>query len=68
MQGIPRTVLFDQKTGSNLLQWPVEEIEKLRLSSKDFNKVEVKAGSVEPLQVGTATQVCAFSVLIYILC
>lgn len=56
LQGIPRTVLFDQKTGSNLLQWPVEEIEKLRLSSKNFDRVEVKAGSVVPLDVVTATQ------------
>lgn len=57
-QGIPRTVLFDQKTGSNLLQWPVEEIEKLRLNMNNFDRVQVKAGSVVPLDVGTATQVC----------
>ncbi|KAM5572818.1 hypothetical protein ABKV19_012731 [Rosa sericea] len=56
LQGIPRTVLFDQNTGSNLLQWPVEEIEKLRLNKKNFDKVQVKAGSVVPLDVGTATQ------------
>lgn len=57
-------MLFDQKTGSNLLQWPVEEIEKLRLRSKNFDRVEVKAGSVVPLDVGTATQVCIrYSVL-----
>lgn len=56
VQGIPRTVVFDKKTGSNLIQWPVEEVEKLRLSITDFDKVEVKAGSVLPLQVVTATQ------------
>ncbi|KAL6181963.1 hypothetical protein ACLB2K_048610 [Fragaria x ananassa] len=56
LQGIPRTVLFDQKTGSNLLQWPVEEIEKLRLNMNNFDRVQVKAGSVVPLDVGTATQ------------
>lgn len=51
-------MLFDQKTGSNLLQWPVEEIEKLRLNMNNFDRVQVKAGSVVPLDVGTATQVC----------
>ncbi|PON92959.1 Glycoside hydrolase [Trema orientale] len=57
LQGIPRTVLLDKKTGTNLLQWPVEEIESLRLSSEEFKNVEVKPGSVVPLDVGTATQV-----------
>ncbi|KAF8412405.1 hypothetical protein HHK36_000369 [Tetracentron sinense] len=56
VQTIPRVVLFDKKTGSNLLQWPVEEVESLRLSSKDFDNVEVGAGSIVPLDVGTATQ------------
>ncbi|GAV85479.1 Glyco_hydro_32N domain-containing protein/Glyco_hydro_32C domain-containing protein/DUF3357 domain-containing protein [Cephalotus follicularis] len=56
LQGIPRTVLLDTKTGSNLLQWPVEEVQSLRLSSKKFEKVQVKPGSVVPLAVGPATQ------------
>lgn len=56
VQGIPRTVLLDTKTGSNLLQWPVEEVDSLRLSSKEFDKVEVKAGSVVPLKIVSATQ------------
>ncbi|KAJ4712823.1 acid beta-fructofuranosidase-like [Melia azedarach] len=56
LQGIPRTVLFDPKTGSNLLQWPVEEVDSLRLTSKEFEGVEVKPGSVVPLDVGPATQ------------
>jgi beta-fructofuranosidase len=49
-------VLLDTKTGSNLLQWPVEEVDSLRLTSKKFDKVEVKAGSVVPLDVVSATQ------------
>ncbi|XP_058084954.1 beta-fructofuranosidase, soluble isoenzyme I-like [Magnolia sinica] len=56
VQTIPRVVVFDEKTGSNLLQWPVEEVESLRLSSKDFSDIEIEAGSVVPLDVGTATQ------------
>lgn len=57
LQGIPRTVALDTKTGSNLLQWPVEEVDSLRLTSKKFKKIELKPGSVMPLDVGSATQV-----------
>ncbi|XVF10790.1 hypothetical protein REPUB_Repub07fG0213600 [Reevesia pubescens] len=56
LQSIPRTILFDNKTGNHLLQWPVEEINSLRLSSNEFNQVTVQAGSVVPLDVGSATQ------------
>ncbi|KAJ8437806.1 hypothetical protein Cgig2_013725 [Carnegiea gigantea] len=56
IQAIPRTVLYDQKTGTNLIQWPVEEVETLRQSSKEFSRVEIPAGSVVPLDVGAATQ------------
>lgn len=58
MQTIPRTVLFDNATGTHLLQWPVEEIEDLRLNSTEFSDVLVEAGTVVPLDIGTATQVC----------
>lgn len=56
VQGIPRTILFDTKTGSNLIQWPVEELDNMRSNKKVFNNVEIKAGSVVPLHVGSATQ------------
>ncbi|KAJ7982549.1 acid beta-fructofuranosidase-like [Quillaja saponaria] len=56
VQTIPRTVLFDSKTGTNVLQWPVEEIESLRLNSTKFEGVVVEPGSVVPLDIGTATQ------------
>ncbi|KAG6579426.1 Acid beta-fructofuranosidase, partial [Cucurbita argyrosperma subsp. sororia] len=56
VQSIPRTILFDNKTGTNLLQWPVEEVESLRQESHVFNNLVVKAGSVLPLDVGIATQ------------
>ena len=49
--------MYDKKTGTNLLQWPVEEVEKLRLNGKSFDGVEVKPGSVIPLDVGSAAQV-----------
>ncbi|KAL6004930.1 Beta-fructofuranosidase, soluble isoenzyme I [Asimina triloba] len=56
VQTIPRVVVFDEQTGTNILQWPVEEVESLRISSKKFSDVEIEAGSVVPLDVGTATQ------------
>ena len=57
MQGIPRTVLFDMKTRSNLLTWPVEEVESLRLGLRDFSGITIGAGSTLPLDVGGAAQV-----------
>ncbi|KAI3960158.1 hypothetical protein MKW98_016882 [Papaver atlanticum] len=56
VQAIPRTVLFDGRTTTNLIQWPVEEVESLRLNSSEFNNINIQTGSVVPLDVGTATQ------------
>lgn len=52
---------MDKKTGTNILQWPVEEVESLRLTSSEFKDVQVKPGSVVSLDVGTATQVSVLS-------
>ena len=57
MQGIPRTVLFDMKTGSNLLTWPVDEVESLRSGLRDFSGITIDAGSTLALDVGGAAQV-----------
>jgi hypothetical protein len=58
VQAIPRTVLLDTKTGgTNLLQWPVVEVENLRMSGKSFGTVALARRSVVPLDVGKATQV-----------
>ncbi|URD84061.1 hypothetical protein MUK42_05466 [Musa troglodytarum] len=57
LQTLPRTVLLDHKTGSNLIQWPVDDVETLRSGSQEFSNVSIPAGSVVPLDVGTATQV-----------
>ncbi|KAJ4952512.1 hypothetical protein NE237_029344 [Protea cynaroides] len=56
LQNIPREVVFDNKTGSNILQWPVEEVESLRISSQEFSKVKVDAGSIVPLDIDETTQ------------
>ncbi|CAJ1928345.1 unnamed protein product [Sphenostylis stenocarpa] len=56
VQGIPRTVTLNKKTGSRLLQWPVAEVESLRLRSDEFENLKVKPGSVVPLEIETAAQ------------
>jgi beta-fructofuranosidase len=60
-QTIPRTVLFDNKTGTNLLLWPVEEIESLRLSSDEYEEIVIEPGSVVPLNISQATQLDIFA-------
>lgn len=45
------------KTGSNLILWPVEEVEGLRTNEKTFSDVPVTAGSTVQLDVGQASQV-----------
>ncbi|KAK3151931.1 hypothetical protein QOZ80_2AG0098780 [Eleusine coracana subsp. coracana] len=56
LQSLPRTVLFDTKTRSNLLQWPVEEVETLRKNATDFSGITIDYGSVFPLNLHRATQ------------
>ncbi|KAI3783533.1 hypothetical protein L1987_42617 [Smallanthus sonchifolius] len=44
-------------TQSNLIQWPVEETDTLRSKEhQEFNDVELRPGSLVPLDIGTATQ------------
>lgn len=56
-QGIPRTVLFDVKTGRNLLTWPVEEVESLRMKMQEFSDIIVDKGSTVELDIVDANQV-----------
>uniref|UniRef100_A0A0D9VB53 beta-fructofuranosidase n=1 Tax=Leersia perrieri TaxID=77586 RepID=A0A0D9VB53_9ORYZ len=56
LQSIPRTVELDTKTGSNLLQWPVEEVETLRKNSTDFSGITIDTASVFPLNLHRSTQ------------
>ncbi|KAG5558384.1 hypothetical protein RHGRI_008341 [Rhododendron griersonianum] len=44
------------KTGTNVLQWPVEEVEELRLNATEYQGVELEPGSVVPLNITSATQ------------
>nr|GEY43187.1 beta-fructofuranosidase, soluble isoenzyme I-like [Tanacetum cinerariifolium] len=56
VQTIPREVVFDKKTGTNIIQWPVKEVEKLRSTNTTYEKIALKPGSLVPLDVGLATQ------------
>lgn len=56
VQSIPRTVVFDQKTGTNILQWPVKEVESLRSRSYEIDDVELKPGSLVPLKISSSAQ------------
>ncbi|KAG9149608.1 hypothetical protein Leryth_021292 [Lithospermum erythrorhizon] len=56
LQTIPRTVVFDNKIGNNVLQWPVKEIESLRFGSTEFNDVKLQPGSVVPLKPDSSGQ------------
>ncbi|XP_073359416.1 sucrose:sucrose 1-fructosyltransferase-like isoform X1 [Aegilops tauschii subsp. strangulata] len=56
LQAIPRTVALDEKTRTNLLQWPVEEIETLRHNATDLSGITISTGSVFPLHLRQAAQ------------
>ncbi|KAI3813034.1 hypothetical protein L1987_17748 [Smallanthus sonchifolius] len=56
LMGVPRTILLDKKTQSNIIQWPVEEINALRTNATVFNNLVMEAGSLVPLYLPTASQ------------
>ncbi|OVA08427.1 Glycoside hydrolase [Macleaya cordata] len=55
VQAIPRTLWLD-KTGRQLIQWPVEEIKALRTNRVDLPTQDLKGGSVLRIPVVTASQ------------
>nr|AAG36767.1 sucrose:fructan 6-fructosyltransferase [Poa secunda var. ampla] len=56
IQSIPRTVALDKKTWTNLLLWPVQEIETLRANATAFNGITIDTGSVFLLPIRQGTQ------------
>ncbi|CAA0838410.1 Beta-fructofuranosidase- insoluble isoenzyme CWINV1 [Striga hermonthica] len=58
LQSIPRTVLLD-KSGKQLIQWPVQELEKLRGENVSLANKEIKAEEILHLPGITASQASA---------
>ncbi|MFS7949786.1 putative beta-fructofuranosidase, Sucrose:sucrose fructosyltransferase [Helianthus anomalus] len=57
MLNVPRTVVLDPNTQSNLIQWPVEEAETLRSKTYDeFKDVKLAPGSLVPLNIDSTAQ------------
>ncbi|VAI00003.1 unnamed protein product [Triticum turgidum subsp. durum] len=55
-QSVPRTVALDEKTRTNLLLWPVEEIETLRLNATELSDITIETGSVFHVPLRQADQ------------
>ncbi|KAL2525634.1 Beta-fructofuranosidase [Abeliophyllum distichum] len=55
IQSIPRTILLD-KTGKQLVQWPIKELEKLRARQVSLHNIEIKGGTVFEISGITASQ------------
>ncbi|KAM5579423.1 beta-fructofuranosidase, insoluble isoenzyme CWINV1 [Rosa sericea] len=55
LQAIPRTLLLD-KSGKQLVQWPVEELEKLRTKLVRLPSTVIKGGSLHEVLGVTAAQ------------
>uniref|UniRef100_A0A8R7V1Z7 Uncharacterized protein n=1 Tax=Triticum urartu TaxID=4572 RepID=A0A8R7V1Z7_TRIUA len=56
LQSIPRTVELDEKTRTNLIQWPVEELDTLRINTTDLSGITVGAGSFVSLPLHQTSQ------------
>jgi sucrose-6-phosphate hydrolase SacC (GH32 family) len=56
VQSIPRTVVLDEKTRTNLLLWPVEEVETLRFNATQVSGITIDTGSVFHIPLRQATQ------------
>ncbi|MFS7968961.1 putative sucrose:sucrose fructosyltransferase [Helianthus anomalus] len=53
----PRTVTLDIKTQTNLIQWPIEEVEMFRFKNHfEFKDIELRPGSIVPLNIGSTTK------------
>ncbi|ERM94735.1 hypothetical protein AMTR_s00011p00252750 [Amborella trichopoda] len=54
LQTIPRVVTYDTKSGTNLVQWPIEEVESLRTSNVSLDNIKVDPGSVVHVDINGA--------------
>ncbi|KAL5559446.1 hypothetical protein UlMin_035657 [Ulmus minor] len=55
LQSIPRTIVLS-KSEKQLVQWPIKEIEKLRIKKVDLQSKKLKGGSVFEISGITASQ------------
>ncbi|KAF8396393.1 hypothetical protein HHK36_018010 [Tetracentron sinense] len=55
IQTIPRKLWFD-RSGKQLMQWPIEELQKLRGKEVSYSKIELMKGSLVEVQGITASQ------------
>ena len=58
-QSFPRSIVLSAN-GRQLVQWPINEIEKLRTNNVSFEGKELKQGSVLEVSGITASQVTRF--------
>ncbi|XP_057249567.1 beta-fructofuranosidase, soluble isoenzyme I isoform X2 [Beta vulgaris subsp. vulgaris] len=56
LQTIPRVVTYDAKTGTNILQWPVKEVESLRTDSREYDNLLLQPGSIINLDITSGAQ------------
>jgi hypothetical protein len=56
-QGIPRTLTLDSKTGINLIQWPIEEVNALRMGQVSKTDVKLDVGAVVRVEGAVGGQV-----------
>lgn len=61
MQSFPRALWID-RSGKQLIQWPVEEIEALRQNEVKLEDTNLKPGSVLEIHGITAAQVCTLCI------
>jgi hypothetical protein len=57
VQGIPRTLALDSKTGVNLIEWPIEEVDALRREQLSMTDVKLNAGAVVEVEGAAGGQV-----------
>ncbi|KAJ1423432.1 Glycosyl hydrolase family 32, N-terminal [Sesbania bispinosa] len=56
VQSIPRQVWLDNKSGKQLIQWPIEEVEKLRGKKININGEKLGSGSILEVSGISASQ------------
>jgi hypothetical protein len=58
LQGVPRTLVLESKTGgANLLQWPIEETDSLRGCKISQTDVKLDAGAIVEIKGAAGDQV-----------